>query len=475
MSVETEKVENEQDKIVDDIANVVVTESAVKNEDDGVDADKMAALKAKLAAKSKPDTAGRLQLQEEAIMEEKMPPRILEKRTRSLEFGVVGSGEAGSRLAETFAKLGYDALAFNTALQDLQNIEIPDDNKIFLDYSLGGASKDQAIGHEAAQLHRDLIYSTISEKLGDSQVFVFCTSLGGGSGGGSIETMIDIMSSMGKPIVVITILPMTNEGAQTKKNSLEALSRLAKEVQNNRVQNLIVVDNAKIEYIFKDVGPMQFYQVSNEAIVEPLDVFNTFSVKDSNIKAIDPMEFSKILIDGCGLSLYGSMTVTGWEEEDAIAEAVIGNLSSGLLAEGFDLKQTKYAGVMFLANDNVWSKMPSASINYAMELVKDAAGIPDGTFKGIYVDNSIKDDVVKVFSFFSGLALPDSRVDELKAEVASQLEVLKKKEVRRNMDLKVDTGESETKTKAERIKDRIKSKSSSFGKFTKGVVDKRRR
>ncbi len=472
MSVETEKVENEQDSILDDIAHVVVTEPAIKDEDDGIDADKMAALKARLAAKNEADKPP---VQEEPIKEEEMPPRILEQRTRSLEFGVVGSGQAGSRLAETFYKLGYDALAFNTALQDLQNIGIPDSNKIFLDYSLGGASKDQTIGHEAAQLHRDLIYSTIADKLGDAQVFVFCTSLGGGSGGGSIETMIDIMSSMGKPIVVITVLPMTNEGAQTKKNSLEALSRLAKEVQNNRVQNLIVVDNAKIEYIFKDVGPMQFYKVSNEAIVEPLDVFNTFSVKDSDVKGLDPMEFTKILMDGRGRRLYGSMTVTGWEEEDAIAEAVIGNLSSGLLAEGFDLKQTKYAGVMFLANDNVWSKMPSASINYAMELVKDAAGIPDGTFKGIYVDNSIKDDVVKVFSFFSGLALPDSRVDELKAEVASQIETIKKKEVKRNMDLKVDTGGSETKTKAERIKDRIKDKTSSFGKMTRGVVDKRRR
>ena len=311
MSVETEKVENEQDSILDDIAHVVVTEPAIKDEDDGIDADKMAALKARLAAKNEADKPP---VQEEPIKEEEMPPRILEQRTRSLEFGVVGSGQAGSRLAETFYKLGYDALAFNTALQDLQNIGIPDSNKIFLDYSLGGASKDQTIGHEAAQLHRDLIYSTIADKLGDAQVFVFCTSLGGGSGGGSIETMIDIMSSMGKPIVVITVLPMTNEGAQTKKNSLEALSRLAKEVQNNRVQNLIVVDNAKIEYIFKDVGPMQFYKVSNEAIVEPLDVFNTFSVKDSDVKGLDPMEFTKILMDGRGRRLYGSMTVTGWEE-----------------------------------------------------------------------------------------------------------------------------------------------------------------
>lgn len=380
-----------------------------------------------------------------------------------------------SRVAETWYKLGYDAVAFNTAQQDLAKIEIPEGNKCFLDYSLGGASKDQNIGHEAAQMHRDLIYNTVVDKLGDSQVFVFCTSLGGGSGGGSIETIIDVMNAIGKPVIVITVLPMTNEDAQTKKNSLEALSKLAKEVQNNRVQNLIVVDNAKIEYIFQDLSPMQFYKVSNEAIVEPLDVFNRFSTKDSDVKAIDNLEFTKILIDGQGLSLYGSMTVNDWEEEDALAEAVISNLNAGLLAEGFDLKQTKYVGVMFMANQKVWDKLPAASIHYAMEMVKDTAGIPAGDFKGLYVDESMTDDVVKVYSFFSGLALPDSRVSELKKEVKTQSAALQSKEVQRNMNLSLDTGESETKSQAERIKERIKSKSSSFGKFTKGVVDKRRK
>lgn len=449
MPVNTENLDTEQEKIVDDVSDIVV--------EDKVDLDKLNALKARLAAKNG----------------ENMPPRILEKKVRTLEFGVIGSGQGGSRLAESLHKLGYEAVAFNTATQDLDNIQLPEDNKVLLQFALGGASKDPSIGHEAAQMHRDLIYNTITDKLGSAELFVFCTSLGGGSGGGSIETMIDVMASLQKPIVVITIMPMTNEGAQTKKNSLDALARLTKEVKSGRIQNLIVVDNAKIESIFSDVGPMQFYKVSNEAIVEPLDVFNTYSSLPSNVKSLDPMEFFKILVDGGGLSLYGSMTVSDWERPESLAEAVINNLTSGLLAEGFDLKQTRYAGVMFLANKNVWDKMPSVSVNYAMELVKDAAGVPDETFRGLY-EADFKDDVVKVFSFFSGLALPDTRVNELKAEVASQADTLKKKEVKRNMDLAVDTGGTATKSDAEKIKERIKAKASPFSKFTQSVVDKRK-
>ena len=37
------------------------------------------------------------------------------KRDRSLYFGVIGLGQGGSRLCETFYKLGYEGCVFNTA------------------------------------------------------------------------------------------------------------------------------------------------------------------------------------------------------------------------------------------------------------------------------------------------------------------------------------------------------------------------
>ena len=265
---------------------------------------------------------------------------------------------------------------------------------------------------------------------------------------------------------------MTNEDAALKKNAIEALSSLTKEIQAKRVHNLIVVDNAKIETIFNNVSPLEFYRLSNEAIVEPLDVFNTYSSSASEQKGLDPMEFTKILINGGGLSLYGSMTVSNYEEDTALAEAVINNLNSGLLAEGFDLKQTKYVGAMFLANNEVWKKLPQASINYAMAMVQDHAGTPEGVFKGMY-EADIKEDVIKVYSFFSGLALPDTRVDELKTEVAEHTSKLKSKDTNRNINLTIDT-ESKVVSEAEKVKEKIQNKNTMFSKFTQSLVDKRR-
>jgi cell division GTPase FtsZ len=459
MSVKTEKVEQEQNKVVDDISeHVVVSEPVISDE---VEVDKIAALKAMMAEKQGDEK------------ETEMPPKIVVEKRRTLKLGVIGSGQAGSRLAESLFKLGYKALAFNTALQDLEHIQIPEGNKYLLEYGLGGASKDQRIGHQAAQTYKDMIHSAVKDKLDDSHAYVFCTSLGGGSGSGSIDTMVDVLSAMGKPVVVITVLPMTNEDAATKKNALDALAKLTVEVQNKRVHNLIVVDNAKIETIFGDVGPMEFYKVSNAAIVDPLDVFNTYSSAPSNVKSLDPMEFTKILIDGGGLSLYGSMTVANYEEDTALAEAVITNLNSGLLAEGFDLKQTRYVGAMFLANKRVWNKLPSSSINYAMAMVQDHAGTPEGVFRGIY-EADIEEDVVKVYSFFSGLALPDSRVQELKVEVEAHSETLKNKTESRNLNLTVDTA-GKVVSKAEEVVEMVNQKNTMFNKFTKGLVDRRKK
>ena len=236
---------------------------------------------------------------------------------------------------------------------------------------------------------------------------------------------------------------------------------------------MIVVDNAKIEAIYHDVNQMDFYNVANSVIVETLDVFNTFSIMPSAIKALDPMEFSKILIDGEGLSIYGELTITNYTEDTAIAEAVVNNLDNNLLAAGFDLKQTKYAGFIVAANKEVWSKIPNSSVNYAVAMVNDFCGQPKGVFKGIYTTDS-PENVVKVYSFFSGLGLPADRVEQLKKDTSELQSKIKGKDEQRNLSLKLDTGVDETISAAQKIKDKIASKSSTFGKFVGGTIDRRK-
>jgi cell division GTPase FtsZ len=444
--------QGQKEEVVDNVSN-----AEIKSEET-VDANKLAALKAKSQAK-----------QQEKVMAAK----IVSKKDRSIVLGVIGSGQAGSRIAEAFYKLGYDAVAVNTAMQDLKFIDIPDSNKLLLEYGLGGAAKEMEIGRAAAESHRGEILQLINEKLQSSQVNVLCLSLGGGSGAGSCETLVDVMASLGKPLVVVTVLPMDTEDAQTKANALETLSRLAKLTQSKRVNNLIVVDNAKIEAIYHNISQVDFYGMANKAIVEPIDIFNTLSSMPSSVKGLDPMEWGKLFTDGEGLTIYGELTVENFAEDTAIAQAVVENLGSNLLAGGFDLKQSRYVGVIITANKETWAKIPSSSITYAMAMVNDQCGTPKGVFKGIYTVET-PDPVVKVYSMFSGLGLPESRVTQLKKDAQELQQSVKGKDEQRNLNLQLDTGVNETVSAAQKVKEKIAAKSSAFGKLVGGVVDRRK-
>lgn len=451
MSVKNETIDNSQKSIVDDISGESI-----------MDQGKLDELKALMAQKKKKDN--------------NMPPKIVESKKRTLNFGVVGSGQAGSRLAEQFYKLGYPTVAFNTAQQDLAMIGIPEDNKYLLEYGIGGAAKDLEIGHNAADQHRDGIMNVLTDKLTDVQVLVLCMSLGGGSGAGSHDVLVDILSSTGIPIVVITVLPMSNEDAQTKQNALNTLSSLSKLVQDKVISNLVVIDNAKLEAIYSDVSSMNFFAVGNEAIVKPIDAFNRFSAESSFDKPLDSMEWAKLLTDGEGLSIYGELTVEDYKDQTAIAKAVLENHDNGLLASGFSLEQAKYAGVIIIANEKVWNEIPRVSIDYAISLIKESCPGVDAVFRGSYIDNSMEEDVVKVFSMFSGLGLPNGRVEQLRKDVDVDKAKTTDRSKARTNNLVLDTGKDKVVSKADEVRAKIAKGNSTFAKnFAKGSLDFRKK
>jgi cell division GTPase FtsZ len=459
MTTKSIRKSDEVKELIDDVSQEVA-----KPKDD-LDTDKLAALKAKMSAKKQ---ASEQITTEEDTMQEK------EDKQCSIRFGFIGSGQAGSRLAEAFHKRGYNAVAINTASQDLQHIDVPEQNKLLLQFGLGGAGKDLTIGKDAAEQYKEQIEDLVQRKLADSQLLIFCTSLGGGSGAGSAEVIVDLLAQMERPVAVITVLPMSTDDPQTKSNAIVTLSKFTKMAQTRKIDNLIVVDNARIENIYNEVGPLNFFNVSNEAIVDPIDKFNCLSSMASSVKGLDPTEFGKLFTDGQGLSIYGMMKVPNFTDETAIAEAVMENLDGSLLASGFDLKKARYVGVIFVANKKVWDQIPHSSINYAMAMVNETCQSPLGVFRGIYVDDSMEEYVVRVYSMFSGLDLPHDRINQLKAEAKEKMAQVEQKNEARAQGLKLEA-EEETVSAAQAIKKRIENKKSAFGKLHNAAVIDRRK
>jgi cell division GTPase FtsZ len=454
MTAKTYTQQLPEEKIMDDLEN---KKEEVQQEEPQLDMNKLAMLKAKLKSQG----------------QEEMPAKLVAKKQRSLKFGIVGSGQAGSNLSEAFYKLGYNAVAINTASQDLKHLEMPEENKVLLNHTIGGAAKERSIGRDAALSGKQEIFNLVKEKLSDTDINIFCTSLGGGSGSGSIEVIMDVLVETGKPLMVVAILPMVSEDVQTKSNSLNALAEVAKLTQSKKIANLVLVDNSKIEHIFSNVNQMEFFTVANQAIVEPLDMLNHLAAMPSKLKPLDPLEFTKILVDGEGLSTYGVMEVEQFEEETAIAEAVFSNLSGALLAD-LDIKQSKYVGYCVVAHPETWKKIPAGAINYANAIIQESAGLPQGVFKGVYSLDTVPQDVVKVYTIISGCGLPSNRITSLKTEIQELSKTVKAKEENRNLNLTLDTGANESVSAVQKVKDQIAKKNSAFGRFAGGVVDRRK-
>src|ERR1700720_623915 len=120
-------IENVQaEKILDDVSSEVETPSVAQ-----LNVEKLAELRAKKAKQERQDN--------------NMAAKIVSRKDRSLALGVVGLGHAGSKIAEAFYKVGYDAIVINLAQQDLKLIGLPDTNKLLLEYGIGGASKELSI------------------------------------------------------------------------------------------------------------------------------------------------------------------------------------------------------------------------------------------------------------------------------------------------------------------------------------------
>ena len=399
-------------------------------------------------------------------------------RDRSLYFGMVGLGQGGARLVETAYNFGYEGCVFNTATQDLQHIALPDNKKIYLPFSLGGAGKELDNGRQAIEQNEKLILEVLNNVFDDSQeMLLLAVTGGGGTGSGGAEAMANLMLSLGKPVGIIYVLPMDSEDTLSKHNAITTLSKLAKMASTDAIATLIVVDNSKIELLYPGLSKAEFWTTANNAIIEPLHLFNHLSSQPTKYESLDSMDYTKIFVGG-DCQIYGMIEVSDYMETTAIAEAIIENLEAGLLASDFNLKETRLGGFIITGNSNVLSKLPAVNINYASHMISEVCDSPS-LVSGVY-EQPLEEDVVRVYTLFSGLGLPTARIENLRKEAEQKMNVLKEKEQNRTNKMTVSYGAgTDSQTKAQEVHKMIKQKNSNFGKITQSagrrIVDKRKR
>lgn len=349
-------------------------------------------------------------------------PEILEKAEikdqfeTAFKFAIIGSGQGGSRLAESFYTLGYRRVcAINSTEQDLANIKLPAENKFCI--GSGGAGKNPAVAAALFAERREDVLDFMSRSFGPvfNRIFV-CIGAGGGTGAGTVSGLVqtahDLQIAVKCPdnkVGVIVALPKNSEGKKVNENAYNTLSELIAHVKNGVVSPLIILDNERISQIFPGLAVDPFWATANNSVVSLLNLFNTVSTKNSTYTTFDPNDF-KMLLDS-GVIVFGATPVKKWDSATDISLAVRDNLKRNIISGGIDLSTGSVAAAVVIGGKGILSTVPAEYIDHAYDQLTRLLRPGSTVHRGIYSGSK---ETLVVYTVIGGLESPAAKLDELR-------------------------------------------------------------
>lgn len=345
----------------------------------------------------------------------------------AFSFGFIGIGQGGSRIVESFHKLGYNRVCcINTNQQDLTNINIPDANKLVMDIGDGGAGKDLKKGEKAANKYSEEIYDLMKTCFGSGVEHIFvCCGTGGGTGAGGVESVVNIANNLtgylklkdvnSSKVGVIAALPKNSEGSKVASNSFQIVHRLFKLTEREdasyfrTVSPLITIDNEKINTVYPKLPVGKFWDVANKNISGLFHLFNDIAVKDSEYTSFDKADFEQVLQSGA--ITFGACPISDWSAETSISSAIRTNLSNNVLVGDFDLVDAESAACVFIAGKQALSEIPQDYLEHGFDMLNRIMSQSSVVHRGIYEGSA---EGLTVYTIMAGLSVPEERLDELK-------------------------------------------------------------
>ena len=155
-------------------------------------------------------------------------------RSKSLNTLVIGIGQCGSNIADTFAELSFKAVAVNTAEGDLRLLSnIPNSRRIVIGrdrFHGGGVGGNPANGRAAMENDLAKVMSIIEEMNDSIELMIIPYATGGGTGSGGAPVLIEALLDKFRDslIIPLAVLPLPEDGATTTVNSAYSLSKLVR-------------------------------------------------------------------------------------------------------------------------------------------------------------------------------------------------------------------------------------------------------
>lgn len=344
----------------------------------------------------------------------KVKVEIKDKFDAGFKFAFIGAGQGGSRIVETFSKMGYGRVcAINTAQQDLDTVDLPRK----LNIGGNGAGKNPKVGARIYDEKKEDVLDFMKKSFGEEldRIFV-CAGGGGGTGAGSfaglVKTAYELQRSLGvatNKVGGIVALPKRSEGAKVNENAYETLKQAWELVEDGILSPLILIDNEKISTVYPGLAVDRFWQTANLSTCSLFHLFNTIVAKKSHYSSFDAADYQTVL--DAGLMVLGATNIKKWEDETDISYAVRDNLKQNILAGGVDLSTGDKAAACIIGSQEVLNDIPQDFLDYAFEQFIRLLQPSSTVHRGIYRGNK---PGLNVFTTVGGIGKPNGKLADLK-------------------------------------------------------------
>ena len=326
----------------------------------------------------------------------------------SLDFGVIGSGQCGGRLAKSFYDIGYKkSIALNTAVADLNPLGLPPIHKLRIG-SLEGSGKSMDKGAKAAEESSQAIFDKMKAVFGTVDKIIICVGFGGGTGAGSCPVLIAIARKYlefienvdpKQNVIIVAALPTSGElkSVVVEKNNETVKKMMFDIAEQNEVGPIILIDNSRIEKLYRGIPPAKFWPTVNDTITQLFQIFNYLSKQDSSYTSFDREDYKTVLTTP-GLAALG---VTKVEIKDGteLSLALQSNLKKTLLADIVDYSTAKEASCVVVVGENLMETMSMDDINYGFDTIANLIGNAN-VHRGLYDTSG---EAIRAYTLITGM------------------------------------------------------------------------
>ncbi len=328
---------------------------------------------------------------------------------RALDIVAIGLGQAGGNIAAEFSRLGYRAMALNTAHTDLSALApggsdaiLGREQRIYIGLDgYDGAGADLNYGRECIRDSAQRIRDAVRTHTEGADVVILTAGLGGGTGS-ALSELVDALEELELPLITLATLPGEHESGIAKVNAARGVSELVK----RRPFGWVFADNQRLAQTHGNVSLDRYFEAVNRVIVAPLDALNRLNSRQGvhPLRTLDGEDFRRLLLSS-GVLNYAE-SVLSELSLDAVSEGIReALLSSGVMPAGFSLEEVAYMGVVLEAPESTLSATPFSFYEQLSEQLKSDTG-GGAIYLGIYRTPEIEGGAARLRLIGSSQSLP---------------------------------------------------------------------